>query len=134
MSTPATLAGDILRNFMSDLDNVNTSAFTTLTNATGVVAHDCLSSRIFYHTTPAANWTANFTNLNLNAESLKEIKIIVIQGVTPYIPNAIQIAGVAQTVKWKDNVVPTGTASATDMFRFEILNDGGTYIVYGQKG
>ena len=110
------------------------SSFTTLTNATGVVTHDCLSTRIFYHTTPAANWTANFTNLNLNAESLKEIKIIVVQGGTPRIPNAIQIAGVAQTLNWKDNVVPTGTASAVDVFRFSILNDGGTYIVYGQKG
>ena len=110
------------------------SPFTTLTNATGTVAHDCLSSRTFYHTTPAANWTVNFTNLNLNAENLKEIKIIVVQDVTPYIPNAIEIAGVAQTLNWKDNIVPTGTASATDMFRFEILNDGGTYIVYGQKG
>jgi hypothetical protein len=110
------------------------SPFTTLTNATGTVSHDCLSSRIFYHTTPAANWTVNFTNLNLNAENLKEIKIIVVQDVTPYIPNAIEIAGVAQTLNWKDNIVPTGTASATDLFRFEILNDGGTYIVYGQKG
>ena len=109
------------------------SSFTTLTNATGVVTHNCLS-RTFYHTTPAANWTANFTNLNLNAESLKEIKIIVVQGGTPYIPNAIQIAGVAQTLNWKDNVVPTGTASATDVFKFIILNDGGTYVVYGQKG
>jgi len=110
------------------------SSFTTLTNATGVVTHDCLSTRIFYHTTPAANFTANLTNLNLNAESLKEIKIIVVQGGTPRIPNAIQIAGVAQTLNWKDNVVPTGTASAVDVFRFSILNDGGTYIVYGQKG
>ena len=110
------------------------SSFTTLTNATGVVTHDCLSTRIFYHTTPAANFTANLTNLNLNAESLKEIKIIVVQGGTPRIPNAIQIAGVAQTLNWKDNVVPTGTASATDVFKFIILNDGGTYVVYGQKG
>lgn len=110
------------------------TSFTTITNATGVVTHDCLSSRTFYHTTPAANFTANLTNLNLSAEKLKEIQIIVAQGVTPYIPNAIQIAGVAQTLNWKDNVVPTGTASATDVFRFSVLNDGGTYIVYGQKG
>ena len=110
------------------------TSFTTLTNATGVVTHDCLSSRTFYHTTPAANFTANFTNLNLSAEKFKEIQIIVSQGVTPYIPNAIQIAGVAQTLNWKDNVVPTGTASAVDVFRFHILNDGGTYIVYGKKG
>ncbi len=110
------------------------SSFTTLTNATGVVTHDCLSTRIFYHTTPAANWTANFTNLNLSAEKIKEIQIIVVQGGTPRIPNTIQIAGVAQTLNWKDNVVPTGTASAVDVFRFSILNDGGTYIVYGKKG
>lgn len=110
------------------------SSFTTLTNATGVVTHDCLSTRTFYHTTPAANFTANFTNLNLSAEKFKEIQIIVVQGGTPRIPNAIQIAGVAQTLNWKDNVVPTGTASAVDVFRFHILNDGGTYIVYGKKG
>jgi len=30
----------------------------TLTNATGTVAHDFSGGGIFYHTTPAANWTA----------------------------------------------------------------------------
>lgn len=107
-------------------------AFNTLTGATGTVVHDCTNAHIFYHTTPAADFTANFTNLNLNAESATTLSIVISQGATAYIPSAVEIGGVAQTLLWQGGSAPTGTTSGTDVVAFSILNDGGTYVVMGQ--
>ena len=106
--------------------------FATLTGATGTVAHDCDNGHIFYHTTPAADWTANFTNLGLTAEHATTLSIVIAQGATAYIPSAVEIGGVAQTLLWQGGSQPTGTADGTDVVAFSILNDGGTYVVMGQ--
>ena len=107
-------------------------SFATLTGATGTVAHDCDNGHIFYHTTPAADWTANFTNLGLTAEHATTLSIVISQGATAYIPTAVQIGGVAQTLLWQGGAQPTGTTNGTDVVSFSVLNDGGTYVVLGQ--
>ena len=107
-------------------------AFATLTGATGTVTHDCDNGHIFYHTTPAADWTANFTNLGLTAEHATTLSIVIDQGATAYIPTAVEIGGVAQTLLWQGGSAPSGTADGTDVVAFSILNDGGTYVVMGQ--
>ena len=107
--------------------------YSALTGATGTVAHDCANGKMFYHTTPAADWTANFTNLNLNQFKFStSVGIVVTQGGTAYIPNAVEIAGVAQTIIWQGNSTPTGTANGTDAVSFTIMRDNATYIVLGQ--
>ena len=106
--------------------------FATLTGATGTVAHDCSTGQIFYHTGAAANFTANFTNLTIAQEDATNIAIVINQGGTGYIPNAVQIGGSAQTIIWQGNSAPTATDNGTDTFSFTILNDGGTYVVLGQ--
>jgi len=106
--------------------------FATLTGATGTVTHDCDNGHIFYHTTPAADWTANFTNLGLTAEYATTLSIVIAQGATAYIPSAVEIGGVAQTLLWQGGSAPSGTADGTDVVAFSILNDGGTYVVMGQ--
>jgi hypothetical protein len=107
-------------------------SFATLTGATGTVTHDCDNGHIFYHTTPAADWTANFTNLGLTAEYATTLSIVIDQGATAYIPTAVEIGGVAQTLLWQGGSAPSGTADGTDVVAFSILNDGGTYVVMGQ--
>ena len=109
----------------------NENTFTTLTGATGVVDHDCQTADIFLHTTPAADWTANFTNLGFPAEHRVTIEIMIVQGNTAYKPTAVQIGGVAQTIIWKGNNAPTGTDNGHNRVFFHIFNDGGTYRVYG---
>jgi hypothetical protein len=107
--------------------------YSALTGATGTVAHDCDNGKMFYHTTPAADWTANFTNLNLNQYKFStSVGIVVTQGGTAYIPNAVEIGGVAQTIIWQGNSTPTGTDNGTDAISFTIMRDGSTYIVLGQ--
>jgi hypothetical protein len=106
--------------------------FLTITGATGVTDHNVQNGHVFLHTTPAADWTANFTNLSLAQEDSTNIAIVVNQGNTGYIPNAVQIGGAAQTIIWNGNSTPSATDNGTDVFSFTILNDGGTYIVLGQ--
>ena len=107
--------------------------YSALTGATGTVAHDCANGKMFYHTTPAADFTANITNLNLNQFKFStSIGIVITQGGTAYIPNAVQIGGAAQTIIWQGNSTPTGTANGTDAVSFTIMRDGSTYIVLGQ--
>jgi hypothetical protein len=106
--------------------------FATLTGATGTVTHDCDNGHIFYHTGAAADWTANFTNLDLTAEYATTLSIVIAQGATAYIPTAVEIGGVAQTILWQGGSAPSGTADGTDVVAFSILNDGGTYVVMGQ--
>ena len=106
--------------------------FATLTGSTGVVAHDCDTGHVFYHTGATGDITANFTNLGLTAEYGTNLTVIINQGATPYEVTAVQIGGVAQTINWQGGSAPTGNASGIDSFSFTILNDGGTYVVLGQ--
>ena len=106
--------------------------FQAKVDATGVVTHDCSSGHIFYHTSPDANWTANFTNLNLSTTYATSITLIIVQGATGYYPSAVQIAGSAQTINWQGSVNPTVSTSRTDVVTFSIINNSGTYTVLGQ--
>ena len=126
-----TATGALVTGNLAITNGVN-ETFATLTGATGTVAHDCATAHIFYHTGAAANFTANFTNLTLAQEDATNIAIVINQGGTGYIPNAVQIGGAAQTIIWQGNSAPTATDNGTDTFSFTILNDGGTYVVLGQ--
>jgi hypothetical protein len=106
--------------------------FQAKADATGIVTHDCSSGHIFYHTSPDANWTANFTNLNLSTTYATSVTLIIVQGATGYYPSAVQIGGAAQTINWQGNVNPTVSSSRTDVVTFSIINNSGTYTVLGQ--
>lgn len=102
------------------------------TNATGVVEHNLNNGSVFYHTTPSSNWTANFVNLDMPSSRMLEVKLVVAQGATGYYANAVQIAGVGQTINWKDNTPPTPSTNRTDIIKFNILYYNDQYTVYGE--
>ena len=104
----------------------------TKTGATGVVAHDLSTGATFYHTSPAANFTANFTNVATTDSRTIVAALIIVQGATPYVPTAVQIDGTAQTIKWLGSTAPTGTASKTDVVSFSLVRVSATWSVYGQ--
>jgi hypothetical protein len=107
--------------------------FTGLQDATGVVTHNCSNGQVFLHTSPDADWTANLTNLSLSTGYGTTVTLIVEQGGTAYVPNALQIAGASQTITWQGSAsAPTGNTNKTDIVSFTILNNSGTYKVYGQ--
>lgn len=106
--------------------------FSSLTGATGTVVHNCSANHIFRHTALAANFTANFTNLNLETAKATSVTLILVQGGTAYIPNAVQIDGVSQTILWQGSSPPSGNINKTDIVAFSIINNNQTYTVFGQ--
>jgi hypothetical protein len=106
--------------------------FQTKADATGTVTHDCASGHIFYHTSPDANWTANFTNLNLSTGYVTAVSLIIVQGATGYYPTVVQIGGVSQTINWQGNTNPAPSSSRTDVVTFSIINEVSGYTVLGQ--
>lgn len=103
-----------------------------LTGATGTVAHDLDTGAIFDHTSLAADFTANFTNVPTTVSRTIGVALILSQGGTAYMPTAVQIDGSAQTINWKDGSAPTGTASGTDVVSFTLIrSSGGAWKVIG---
>jgi hypothetical protein len=106
---------------------------STLTGATGTVAHSFTTSNVWYHTSIAANFTANITNVPTTINKISTITLVLVQGATPYIPSALQIDGVAQTIKWAGNTTPTPVASRTELVVFTLIRTGaGAWVVLGQ--
>lgn len=108
-----------------------TEKFRSINSATGVVVHDCTSSTIFVHTNPSANFTANFTNVSTVTSEVVSFALLIQQGTTPRIPNAIQINSAVQTVNWQGGITPTGNASKVDLVNFTVFLTTGTNIVLG---
>jgi hypothetical protein len=106
--------------------------FSSIADANGIVVHDCSTGQIFNHTSIDDNFTANFTNLNLESGKATTITLVLNQGGTAYIANTVQIESSAQTIKWSANTVPTGNVNAVDVISFSIFNNSGTHIVLGQ--
>jgi hypothetical protein len=109
----------------------STELLNTKTGATGTVTHDFSTGAIWYHSSISANFTANFTNVPTTADRAISVVLILVQGATPYIPNAVQIDGAAQTILWQDNTVPTGNANKRDLTSFTLVRTGSTWTVLG---
>jgi hypothetical protein len=106
----------------------------TKTSATGTVDHDFSTGAVFYHSSVAANFTANFTNVPTTDNRVIVISLIIVQGGTPYLPTAVQIAGVAQTIKWSGGAAPTGTASVVNTVTFALFRVSSAWSVTGVMG
>lgn len=131
-STTTTINGQTTFTNDARFDTGVEERFSTINAATGTVVHDCDNGHVFRHTSPSADWTANFTNLGLTTSYATTVTLVIDQGVTARIPTAVQIGGVAQTLLWQGGSPPTGTANGEDVVSFSILNSGGTYTVLGQ--
>lgn len=104
-----------------------------LTGATGTVTHDFSAGGIFWHTSPAANWTANFTNVPTTDNRNINFTIVIVQGATGRYPSAVQVNGTPVTIRWVSNVTPTPSSSAgvIDLASFSVFRVGGTWYCVG---
>lgn len=105
---------------------------TPKTGATGTVAHDISTGIVFHHSSIAANFTPNFTNVPTTDNRTIVVTLILAQGVTPYYANACQIDGVSQTIKWPSATAPTAVASRLEFQTFALVRVGGAWIVTSQ--
>lgn len=103
----------------------------TITGATSTVDHDTSVSSVFVHQAPAANFTANFTNMSTDDENSYSIAILINQGASPYIVNAVEIDGAAQSINWAGGSPPVGTANYVDVMNFSLIRTGSSWIVLG---
>lgn len=102
------------------------------TLATGVVDHNLNDSSIFYHTSPSADFTVNFTNVPTNQQQGINCLLIINQGATARIPLAAQINGTSTTIYWLGaGGAPSGNNNQVDLFSFSIININGTWTLLG---
>jgi len=93
-----------------------------LTGATGTVEHNFESGAVFYHITPLANFTANFTNVPVTNNRTTSVALIINQGATPYTPTTIQINGESVTPEYQGGGgAPAGNANQTDIVSFTLI-------------
>lgn len=103
----------------------------TKTGATGTVTHDFSMTAIWYHSSIASNFTANFTNIPVTDRRISVCTLILNQGAAAYIPNGVEIGGVAQTINWLGGSVPVGTANKKDIVSFTIIRSDLIWTVLG---
>jgi len=96
----------------------------------GVVVYDFNTISTWVTTNPSGNFTPNFTNVPVTTGQIVTLTLIVQQGATGYIPNAVQINGTAVTVKWAGGMLPIATPSNVDVFVFSLVRTtSNTWIV-----
>jgi hypothetical protein len=101
-----------------------------------VVTADYATGDIFYlGTAPGSNFTVNLTNAPTDDGKAITVVIFVTQGSTGYIPNAVQVAGSSQTIKWANGAAPTPTSSAgkIDIFSFTFVRRSSAWTVFGSS-
>jgi hypothetical protein len=136
-------SGSILVRLSSDGSFTTTGALnvqqirekvTDSSISTNVMTCDYTTGTVFYQSSnPSANFTVNVTNLPTDNGNVMTISIFVTQGATGYIPNALQVAGSAQTIKWAGGTAPTPTSSSgkIDLFTFSLIRRGSAWTVLG---
>jgi len=97
-----------------------------------VVVHDFATGDEFYHSGMLSSFTANFTNVPTTGDRITTITVSLLQGASPYGITAIQINGNAQTLRWKNNTVPTyGALNSVDVATFTLFRTGASWIAIG---
>jgi hypothetical protein len=122
--TDSILSG--ITTFGSGIENL-----TSLTGATGTVDHDFSSTSVFYHLTPAADFTANFTNVPTTNNKTITIALLIGQGSTAYLPIGAAIDGITATINWQGGTPPTGTVNAVDVVSFTLIRLSNNWTVIG---
>ena len=101
------------------------------TGATGTVTHDFTEANIWYHSSMAATFTMNLTNVPTTNNRSFSVTLILIQGGTPYYASAFQIDGVAQTINWGNWATPAPQANKYEIQTFTLTRVGSAWTVNG---
>jgi len=111
---------------------VHHELFTVGTISSNIVSLDLnTSSSVVTVASPAANFSLAITNALNTGNTTTGIAIIVTQGSSPFIPNALTVNGSAVTINWLGGSASAGTASKTEIFSFTVINTGGVFTALG---
>jgi hypothetical protein len=81
---------------------------------------------VFELDSTSTNITANYINVPITDGLAIETKLVITQGATAYIPSAVTINTVAQTILWQGGTPPTGNSNKLDIVSFTFINNGTT--------
>lgn len=128
-----------LTNIPTTFSNLTLSGNTTIqsssevgnskTGATGTVEHDLTTGAIWDHTSIAANFTVNFTNVPTTNNRATSALLILNQGASAYLPISAQIDGVNYNINWSAGAVPTPSPNKIDAIGFSLLRFNNTWSV-----
>lgn len=107
----------------------HSEAVVTKTGATGTVVHDYTESNQWLHTSITANFTVNLTNMPTTDNQLYTIVLYLSQGATGRLATGFQINGVAQTLLYSGNSLPTAGISSFDTQTFTVIRSSGAWRV-----
>jgi hypothetical protein len=128
-----TAAGTVSLSGTVDIQELREQVvLTTITSNSA--ACDWSAGNIYWiGTAPSANFTVALTNVPTDNNKIMTINVFVTQGATGYIPNALSIAGSAQTIKWSGGVAPTPTSNAgrIDAYSFTLVRISSAWTVLG---
>lgn len=138
----ATLTGGLTTDATSrisgrfDVQEMREDVITNLTVnvANNTFTADFTTAGIWYIGTAApANYTVNLTNVPADTNKALTVSVMQLQGATGYIPSALSVDGVSQTIRWAGGTVPTPTSTANkiDIFNFSLIRSGSSWIVFG---
>ena len=126
-----TMPGNVAVTGRFDVSEIR-ETITDSTVTSNVLTLDYTAGCVRYVTTSLSqNFTVNLTNAPTDNNFTITLSIIVPQGVVGYYPNALQVAGSAQTIKWAGGTAPTPTSSSgkIDVFSFTCVRRSGTWTV-----
>lgn len=130
-------AGDVLTYDGSDWYNepitqLLVESVTDASTSGGLVTLDYTTgNNLYIPSSPSANFTLNLTNAPTENGKAITIGLFVTQGGTGFIPNVVQVAGVAQTIKWTNSTAPTPSQNKIDIFSFTFVRRSSTWTVFG---
>ena len=105
--------------------------YNNAATASGTVTHPITQGNIMYHSAASANFTVNYTGIPTTSFRTMSMVEIINQGTTAFLPTAVQIDGVAQTIIWQGGSAPTGTVSGVDVVSFNLIRTSGAWKVLG---
>jgi hypothetical protein len=121
-----------VRNGYTSVQQVQETLNTIASPGSGTVVADWSTGAIWYVTSMTANFTINLTNVPTVANKTYSVVFTLVQGGSPYYINALQVAGVAQTIKWPGAAPPTPTANRVETLSFTLMYTGSAWTVLGQ--
>lgn len=138
----STLITSTTGNFTS-VNTTGSSTFSTLadyfialTGATGTVNHDLSLGACFYHTSIAANFQPNFTNVSTTNNYATVAVLFCDNGNPAYLPISsanVQVNGSDVAIKWVNGTAPTSPAiNAVTVASFNIIRNSGSWTVLAQ--
>ena len=102
----------------------------TISSVGGAQTIDLDNGHIIQITSPTSDLTLNITNTGLSTNQATAVVVQVTQGTTPYVVDLGTIDGAASTTKWQGGSAPSGNASKTDIYFFNITKTS-SVEVYG---